>query len=46
MKIKIIKLSELDDHSLESLAVSMMRWPNDYNKNEHECMSYELKNRM
>lgn len=46
MKIKITKLSELDDHSLESLAVSMMRWPNDYSNNEHKDMSSELKNRM
>jgi len=38
-------LESLDDHSLESLAVSMMRWPNDYNSEEHKLMSIELKNR-
>ena len=46
MKIKIVKLSELDDHSLRSLAASMMRWPNDYNNDDHKDMSSELKQRM
>ncbi len=38
-------LEQLDDHSLESLAVAMMRWPNDYDSNEHNIMSAELKKR-